>query len=248
MKRKLLVAVGALIFINGAVLCFVSNLNFGVFFTLALGAALLGIGIFNEKIQAYSKKRIFRVLKSFCVAGVCLMVFLSMFLAFYGVSDTCTYREDAVIVLGTSVNGDKVSETLKHRLDKATEYHAKNPEALIVVTGGKGPQEDVTEAYAMEKYLIEKGVNPDKIIKEEKATSTSENMKFSKELLDDFLGENYSVAVITNAFHIYRGVDFAQRTGFKNVTNLHADLNWYSVLPCYLRECFAVFKMWGLGY
>ena len=248
MKRKLLIVMGGLFFINGAVLCFASNLNFGVFFTLGLGLVLIGIGVFDKKIQAYAQNRLFRVLKSFCVAGMCLVIFLSMFLAFFGVSDTSAYKEDAVIVLGTSVHGKKVSNTLKHRLDKTVDYHKKNPEALIVVTGGKGVQEDVTEAYAMEKYLIEKGVNPDKIIKEEKAASTSENMKFSKEILDNRLDGNYSVAVITNAFHIYRGAEFAQRAEIENITTLHADLEWYSVLPCYLRECFAVVKMWILGY
>ena len=115
---------------------------------------------------------------------------------------------------------------------------------MIVVTGGQGYQETVTEAYAMEKYLIRKGVNPDKIIKEEKATSTNENMRFTKAILDRCFDKDYSVVVITNNFHTYRGVQIAKMEGFDNVYRLPAGLRWYNMAPCYLRESLAVLKMW----
>ena len=127
------------------------------------------------------------------------------------------------------------------------EYHNKNPEALIVVTGGKGLQETVTEAYAMEKYLIQNGVEESKIIKEEMATSTFENMKFSKEILDNYFANDYSVVVITNNFHIFRGAAIAKKAGFQNVKHMHAGLQWYNLVPCFLRESLAVVKMLVIG-
>ena len=244
MKRKLLMLCGGLLFIYGVILCIVTNLNFGSIFTLGLGGLLFGIGLWYEKFRLYTQKGFPKFFKICFFAGVCVVLILSLFLAIYGVSDSCTYQEDAVIVLGTSVHGTEISKTLKYRLDKAVEYHKKNPEALIVVSGGQGVQEDVTEAYAMEQYLIQNGVNPDKIIKEEKSTSTSENIKFSKEILDTYFEGDYSVTVITNAFHVYRGAQFAQSADFEKVTTMHADMEWYSVVPCYLRECVAVVKMW----
>ena len=149
--------------------------------------------------------------------------------------------------MGAGIRGDKVTLPLKMRLDKAIEYHYKNPDALIVVTGGQGLQETVTEAYAMEKYLVQNGVNNNKILKEEKATSTFENMKYSKEILDNYFSKDYSVVVITNNFHIFRGAVVAKKTGFKNVTHLHTGLQWYNLMPCFLRESLAVIKMIILG-
>ena len=189
-------------------------------------------------------------MKILVVAGIilfCAELILVGFIAIYGQSDNITYKEDAVIVLGAGIRGDRVTLPLKMRLDKVVEYHSKNPDALIVVTGGQGFQETVTEAYAMEKYLIEKGVDKNVIFKEEKATSTNENMRFSKIILDGKLKENYDIVVITNNFHIYRGVSIAKKEGFKNVFHMHAELQWYNLVPCYLRESLAVLKMWFLG-
>ena len=95
----------------------------------------------------------------------------------------------------------------------------------------------------MEQYLLAHGVDQNKIIKEEKATSTFENMKFSKEILAEYVTENASVVVITNHFHIFRGVSIAKRAGFRNVSHMHAGLQWYNVMPCFLRESLAVMKM-----
>ena len=65
-------------------------------------------------------------------------------------------------------------------------------------------------------------------------------MRFSKKLLK----EDSSIVVITNNFHIYRAVSIAKTEGFNNVTHIHAGLQWYNLVPCYIRECLAVLKMW----
>ena len=85
-------------------------------------------------------------------------------------------------------------------------------------------------------------------MKEEKATSTNENMRYSKEILDThFDGGKYKTVIITNNFHIYRGVAIAKIEGFEEVFHKHADLKWYNLVPCYLRESLAVLKMWVFG-
>ena len=115
------------------------------------------------------------------------------------------------------------------------------------MTGGEGAQETITEAEAMERYLVEHGVSRDVIVKEENATSTSENMRFSKEILDSYFGTEYDIAVITNGFHIFRSVSIAKTEGFKQVSHLHAGLSWYNIIPCYLRESIAILKLWLMG-
>ena len=219
----------------------------GNLLTLALGAFFLILGIFGNKIKEITKKGVPKAIKYVVLTLLLAELLLVSAIAVFGAVDNATYKEDAVIVLGAAVRGERVSLPLQYRLDSAVEYHEKNPEAYIIVTGGKGLQEDVTEAYAMEKYLLSKGVSEDKIIKEEKATSTEENMAFSKEIADGIFPDNYSICVITNDFHVLRGVSMAKNAGFSIVTHKGANLQWYNLLPCYLRESLAVLKFWIIG-
>lgn len=245
--RKVLTAAGAAVTVYGLILCVMSNLNLGVVMTFLAGVCLLLCGIFLQKIKELMRFRGFRILRASIIALICAELVLVGFIAVYGQNDNVRYDEDAVIVLGAGVSGDKVTLPLKQRLDIAVKYHSRNPAALIVVSGGQGFQETVTEASAMEKYLIANGVDKNCILKEEKAASTNENMRFSKVILDRRLGEDYAIAVITNNFHIYRGTAIAKEEGFKNVRHIHAGLQWYNLIPCYLRESLAVLKLWAVG-
>lgn len=247
MKSKIIAFIGAIFTIYGLILCIMSNLNLGVVLIAVLGVVTLCIGVFYSKLKKLTAIPFFKICKILLTLFLCAEVVLISFIAVYGITDNVSYTEDAVIVLGAGVRGDKVTLPLKMRLDKAVEYHHKNPDSLIVVTGGQGLQEIVTEAYAMEKYLIQNGIDKNKIIKEEKATSTSENMEFSKEMLDSYFDDDYSVVVVTNNFHVFRGTAIAKKTGFKNVTHMHAGLQWYNLMPCFLRESLAVIKMIILG-
>lgn len=242
--RFILLLMGFALFINGLFMSIVSNFNLGVILTILAGGFLLAWGIFYKKINEITKTGWAKWVKQVVIALVCMELLLVGFLAFYGQVDNVNYNEDAVIVLGAGIRGDRVTVPLAYRLNSAVEYHKQNPDALIVVTGGKGYQETITEAEAMEKYLLRKGVAPEKIVKEEKATSTNENMRYSKEILDSLFEDEYSVVVITNNFHIYRGVSIAKMEGFENVYRKHAGLKWYNIAPCYLRESLAVLKMW----
>ena len=163
---KILVVAGIIFIVYGLILSIISNLNLGVMLTIILGVMALIYGIFSEKINAVTSSGFLKYLKFFGIILFCAELILVGFIAIYGQSDNITYKEDAVIVLGAGIRGDRVTLPLKMRLDKVVEYHSKNPDALIVVTGGQGFQETVTEAYAMEKYLIEKGVDKNVIFKE----------------------------------------------------------------------------------
>lgn len=244
---KILAIIGGIFFINGLFLCVLSNLNLGVILTVLLGAFFLLWGIFYSKLNELTHKGILKVIKICIIVILCIEGLFVSFLAIYGENDNVNYNEDVLIVLGAGIRGDKVTLPLKMRLDRAIEYHKKNSKALIVVTGGQGFQETVTEASAMEKYLLENGVKKENIFKEEEATSTNENMRFSKEIIDKYFDREYKTVVVTNNFHIYRGVCIAKMEGFENVYHMHAGLQWYNIVPCYLRESLAVLKMWILG-
>lgn len=163
-------------------------------------------------------------------------------IAAYGRKDNVTFKEDAVIVLGKGLDGDKVPPNLAKRLDKAIEYHKKNPKALLVVSGGKGSDEKLSEAQAMENYLLSKGISRDIIIKEDKSATTYENFVFSAEILKRYLGEKYSLAFVTNSFHVYRAERLAKSLGI-NATHLGAGIEWHTVPANYLREISVLFGL-----
>lgn len=122
---------------------------------------------------------------------------------------------DTMIILGAKVNEDGVSKTLKLRLDKALEYYEKNKDINIIVSGGQGKDEVTTEALAMKNYLVEHGVNDEDIILEDKATTTLENIIFSKKIIDDLNLGNRAL-VVTSDYHLFRGKFIASILGIDN--------------------------------
>ncbi len=243
---KLLIILGGGILLNGISLAIFANLTLGTWLTVLLGLFFAGWGIFYAQISSAVKSGMLRLVRYVILVLLCVEFLFVGFIALYGQNDNAAYDEDCVIVLGAGIKGDRVTLPLKMRLDKAIEYSRSNSDAVIVVSGGQGFQETVTEAYAMEKYLVEQGVSKDKIIKEERATSTQENMRFSKELLDKRFNEDYKSVIITNNFHIYRSVYYARTEGFGDVSHIGTGIKWYNILPCYLRESLAILKMWIL--
>lgn len=122
---------------------------------------------------------------------------------------------DTMIVLGAKVNGTEVSNTLKLRLDKAIEYYNKHKSVNIIVSGGQGNDENITEALAMKNYLISNGVNSNNIIEENKATTTLENIIYSKKILDN-INNKGKVLIVTSDYHLFRGRLIASILGIEN--------------------------------
>jgi uncharacterized SAM-binding protein YcdF (DUF218 family) len=156
------------------------------------------------------------------------------------------YDDDAVVVLGCAVVGTRPSRTLVNRLNECVDYVQKNPKAVVIVSGGQGPQEDISEAEAMQKYLVANGVSTDKIYIEDKATSTDENFKYSKIILDRLFPNGCKVCYITNDFHSYRAGLYAKKNGL-DATSANAKTNLNAVAPSYLREAVAVVHYWIFG-
>ena len=150
-----------------------------------------------------------------------------------------TYEPETVIILGCKTINGNPSVMLAARLDKAAEYLAENPQAVCIVTGGKGSDEIEAEAVTMERYLITKGIDKTRIYKEDRATNTEENIKYSKEIIEkEKLPEH--VIIVSESYHVYRGMRNAQKLGL-NAAALPAPTKTPWALPSYwLREIFAV--------
>lgn len=112
-------------------------------------------------------------------------------------------RENVLVVLGCRVKGTKPTRMLRRRLDTAYNYMKKNPNVLCILSGGQGSDEKISEAEAMLNYLLSKGISADRLIKEDKSTSTLENISYSMGILND-LGLPSEITIVTDGFHQYR--------------------------------------------
>lgn len=228
---------GALLIANGLLMSVIANFNIGLVPVFCLGAMLTSYGVLFDKFKGKKLIHIF-----VCLVLLVLTVFGS-FIGIYGSNDNADYTEETVIVLGCGIRGERVSVGLAKRLDKAYEYHLRNPEAVIIVSGGQGPQEDIPEALAMKRYLAEKGVDENKIIMEDKSTSTITNFKYSHQIMKEKGLKEDSVVFVTNAYHVYRAAFYAKAEGL-TVKHLGTDIIWYTVPMNYMREMLAILKMW----
>lgn len=236
--RSALLAAGLILLVNGAVAMALTNPQAGIWFTYIAGGVLC--------LWALLWRWLPRALHVLLTVGVCAAFLWVGTTYALGHFDSVDYGEDAVIVLGTGVRGSTPSDSLVSRLDAALDYHAQNPDALIAVTGGQGPHEDLPEADAMAEYLIAHGVPDALILREGRSTSTRENFSMTKPLLDAALGQDYRIAIISNDFHLPRAARIAAASGYGDATHAHAPTPWYVIIPNGLRECAAQVK-YALG-
>ena len=235
MLKYILAVIGLLLLINVILITVVSNFTLGIILQGLVSLLIILYAYYYDRIP----KTGHAIIGVICLIPIVFMVFL----ANYGSNNNAKYDEDVVIVLGAGIRGEQVSLTLARRLDEAVKYHARNPGAIIVVCGGQGPQEHITEALAMERYLINRGIPPEIIVKEEKSTSTYENCLFAREVLKDYFPQGFSSVLITNDFHVYRATRLAQYAGI-SVKHIGAHTEWYTVPVNYLREMCAVIVLW----
>ncbi len=181
-------------------------------------------------------KKYFKVIKRLLTIFIIYfsLSFTVMSLFFMQQSSKEVDDADVIIVLGPGlVNGDKVSLTLQGRLDKAFEVwqDLKRP---IVVSGGQGSDETVSEAFAMKNYLVQKGVPEELIYLEDKSTSTLENFDYSQKIIDkNNLGTN--IVFVTNDFHVLRSSIYMKMANLEG-TGVGSKSLFYLLPRFYSRE------------
>jgi uncharacterized SAM-binding protein YcdF (DUF218 family) len=144
---------------------------------------------------------------------------------------------EAMIILGAKLNGSDLSLALKNRMDTALNYLQHNQQTQVIVSGGKGSNELISEAEAMKAYLTNHHINPARIQEDTQSTSTYENILFSKKLLHD----DQHVILVSNDFHILRASMIAKRQGL-DVDTLAAPTPNVVKLKLYAREYLAILK------
>lgn len=158
-------------------------------------------------------------------------------------ADTST---EYAVLLGCKVNGSQPGVFLRARINAAYDYLNKNPNSKIILSGGQGNNEDISEAQCMYNTLIDMGISPDRMLLEDNSTSTEENFMYSKDLMKQKGIELTEITVITNDFHEYRASKYAQRFGIKTYS-YPCKTPWNGYMPFATREVIAVIFQIYLG-
>jgi uncharacterized SAM-binding protein YcdF (DUF218 family) len=153
-----------------------------------------------------------------------------------------------LLVLGAGVNGTVPSLSMLNRLEAAKAYLEEYRDATVIVSGGQGAGEDITEAECMRLWLEESGIEPDRIIKEEKSSSTQENIRFALDIIAGRGGDPRGrLAIVSSEYHLYRAKLIAEKLGAEpygvaaRTTYVVLRMNYF------IREAFAVAFIWTFG-
>ena len=146
---------------------------------------------------------------------------------------------DYIIVLGAQMKPAGPSAVLKFRLDAAYDYLTENADTICILSGGQGSNEPCSEAEGMYRYLTDRGIAPERLMMEDRSTDTSENIAYSMALIGR---RDVSVGIVTNNFHVFRGVRLAKAAGFTDVCGISARSNVYFQLNNMVREFFGIMK------
>lgn len=250
MLRFFLIATGSFLILDTVFIKSLTTGNLGTYLPAIMGLPLLTIGLFLTPLSAWFGGTGLGAAVKWFIAGVYAAAIL-----FFIIVGSVLYKEgherapsgaDAVIVLGAGLRGSQVSLTLRYRLDAAYDYLLKNPGALIVLSGGQGEGEAVTEASAMRAYLVSRGADESRLLMEDRSTSTYENFQYSLALLRERLKPDAKIAFITTEFHVYRAELVAKRMGI-DAAGIGARGVWYLSPNDYMRECIVLTVYWLRG-
>ena len=150
-----------------------------------------------------------------------------------------TVNCDYLIVLGAGVDGETPSPILQDRINRAYTYLTEHPDTICIATGGKGDDENISEAQCIFNGLTAMGIAAERIWLEDQATSTVENLKYSKEMLE---GKDGSVGVLSNEFHLFRASLIAKKQGLKPIFIAAPTSNTGARIGYTIREIVVLWK------
>lgn len=212
----------------GIVLCLLLALFFnfcmlGYSFTVLVCLGIAAILLFYALIPVFARtypltaRRLKRVFTTILCIGLILVAVTEFFIiraSFGEPKESCEY----VVVLGAKVRDSGPSVSLMDRIYGARDYLESHPDVIVVVSGGQGQDEPMTEAQAMYDELLALGIDPDRIWMEDKATSTWENLNFSLNLIEEKTGVRpEKIGIVSSEYHLFRASLFADACNVESV-------------------------------
>lgn len=227
--------------------------NIGNLFGMACNVLLLVFTTFNKWVSAAldklyalrSGKIILRILGVFLILGIayCLILSIMMLYSAYRKPQT---TPQAVIVLGCKVRGTKPSMMLSKRIHAAYDALQTYPDMVAIVSGGKGNDEDISEAECMRQELMKMGIAESRIYIEDQSTSTSENLRFSKKILEQN-GITGNILIATDAYHQMRAQYLAKLENLPHCDPASARTTFLMFPTYWVREWFGLAHAFVFG-
>ena len=228
-------------------------INVGNTVGLAVSVLLLCFVIWNHPISDFLgslwQKRAGKIILCviYALIIVCMLLALVLSVMMICAANKKTQNKpQAVIILGCKVRGTEPSLMLSRRIQAAYDVLVQNPELIAVVSGGQGDNEDISEAECMERELIRRGIDASRIIREDRSVSTSENLRFSRKLLEEHQISG-PVWIATDGFHELRAQFLAKKEGLSDTAAVSAYTSWYLLPTYWVREWFGLMHVFVFG-
>lgn len=210
-------------------------------FIFIYGLKMKTINKYITRLWKYKIGKMCLGIMGLCIAAVFLLTFILSMHMIVAVHNKPSEGE-TVVVLGCRVYGEKASLMLEERIIAVKNYLQENPNAVCILSGGKGAGESISEAECMYRYLVDCGIDPSRLFKEECSTSTRENLSFSKEIIVQ-QNLNRKIAIVTNEFHEYRACKIAENLGLEPTAIAAKTAIW--LFPTYyVRELYGILYEW----
>ena len=200
---------------------------------LVAGGALIAAGLLT---RAPVPRWLRYAWRTALIAGLALLAVLEG-LVISGMNATAPPGMDYLLVLGASVYADGPSPALTRRVNAVMDCLDQHPDAVIIASGGQGKSEPISEAQCIRDELVKRGVDPGRILMEDKSTNTQENMAFSRALIDR---PDAAIGVVTNNYHIWRSLQLARRAGLTNVHGIAAEYTGPTLIHFMVREAISI--------
>ncbi|MBE6037352.1 MAG: YdcF family protein [Clostridiales bacterium] len=214
----------------------------------------------RKKPESKAPLRLKRILQVCTVLGLCVFLFfeIPVIAGAFGSAD----REedpDYLIVLGAGLRGDVPSVTLRDRLRTAADFLKEHPDTIAIVSGGQGPDETISEALAMKRWLVQSGIPEARIVMENRSTSTYENLTFSLAIIESLRTDDEDsssagsgepvIAILSSEYHMYRASLMAGELGLADPQMVPASTSLPFLKTAYfIREAAGLARYRILGY
>ena len=252
--RITLALLGFILFADGLYLLLQGKIHLGIILPLVIGAVFLihavcWPAIVNILQDSKFLKKLWQSCWAIFSVWLCTLVLFFSYIQFNKNGDFKAIEPEAILILGSGLIQGKASPTLQARLDQAAKVYQDSPQAMLIVTGGLGLGQHVSEAEVMARYLTDQHHVPaSKIRLEEQSTSTELNLRNSQAILKQQQTDlNDSIAIVTSDFHCPRAKLIAAQQGYTQIVCYGANTPLETRYNAWLREYFAYMRGWVLG-
>ena len=226
-----------------------SYFNVGSLQLMAIGLFLIAVSLLGRSFKTSKRKIIrnsYRIVFWIGNSYLIIVGIISIFMLAGAMNVPPQDSDVTVVVLGCQVIGDRPTMMLRSRLESAADYLERNPTAKCVVTGGVGSKSTMSEAAVSKNWLIEWGIDSDRIYVEDKSTNTLQNLSNTYDIIKAN-GLSEKIVIVTDSFHQLRASYTAEFAGFSDVYACSSRTRWYFIGHYWMRDIGGIGLIWLMG-